>query len=125
MTPAAARAALLADATIADEVGDGVHVGTAPAGARQPYVTLNVVSEIPERDLDAVAADRVLLQLDVYAETYAAGDALLRAAIVALTTAGAVRQGGSREPIDGGAVAAGWRHRADFVTWTTSPESGV
>lgn len=79
------RARLLADATVAAGVATRIDWGQRPQGAAYPSIVLQTVSDPRTAHLKDYDETRVtLIQLDVYATTYAAALSIARNAIEVL-----------------------------------------
>lgn len=81
----AVRNLLLADATIAAALSSRVYVRQAPQGVAQPFAVLNRISRVGVDSLDGPSGlARHRVQLDLYAETEAALQALAERSRVVL-----------------------------------------
>jgi hypothetical protein len=89
------RARLLADSTISGLVGTRVDWGVRPQGKPLPAITLILASDTRDQTMAGVQATQgPLIQIDCWAETYAA-TVTLREAVVALISTPAT-QGSSK-----------------------------
>jgi Protein of unknown function (DUF3168) len=79
------RARLLADATVAGLVGNRVYWGERPQGSAYPAILLRTISDPrPAHLKDYENTRSTLVQMDVFATTYAAALSIAKAAIAAL-----------------------------------------
>lgn len=79
------RARLLADATVAGLIGNRVYWGERPQGSAYPAILMQTVSDPrPVHLKDYENTRSTLVQMDVYATTYAAALSIAKAAIAAL-----------------------------------------
>lgn len=79
------RARLLANGTVSAAVGTRIDWGQRPQGAPYPSIVLQTISDPrPAHLKDYDGARSTLIQLDVYATTYAAALTIARAAIAVL-----------------------------------------
>ena len=82
---AALRSRLLANATVAAAVSTRIDWGQRPQGSPYPAIVLQTISDPrPVHLKDYEATRSTLVQLDVYATTYAAALSIARAAIAVL-----------------------------------------
>jgi Protein of unknown function (DUF3168) len=79
------RARLLANGTVAGAVGARIDWGHRPQGSAYPAIVLQTISDPrPAHLKDYEATRSTLVQLDVYATTYAAALSIAKAVIAAL-----------------------------------------
>lgn len=79
------RARLLANGLVSGAVGTRIDWGQRPQGAPYPSIVLQTISDArPAHLKDYEATRSTLIQLDVYATTYAAALSIARAAIAVL-----------------------------------------
>jgi hypothetical protein len=118
----ALTAYLLADATISAAVGgERIHPGILPQGERRPTIVYNLVSEVTDHHLQGPSGlVMVRMQIDAWAQTPDAADALARAIKLRIDGAAGDWPYGDGSPPDTlqvqGAFAdtARWDYQADI-----------
>jgi hypothetical protein len=122
------RARLLADATVAAGVATRIFWGDRPQGTAFPAIVLQTVSDPRTAHLKDYDETRVtLIQLDVYATTYASALSIARNAIAVLkvptTISGKVFGpafvDGQRDTVEPSGTTNIHRQSVDFSIWHT------
>ncbi len=120
------RARLLANSTVVGLVGTRIDWGQRPQGAPYPSIVLQTISDPrPAHLKDYEEARSTLVQMDVYATTYAAALSIARAAIAVLkvptTISGKVFGpafvDGQRDTVEPSGTTNIHRQSVDFNIW--------
>lgn len=122
------RARLLADATVAAGVATRIFWGDRPQGTALPAIVLQTVSDPRTAHLKDYDETRVtLIQLDVYATTYASALSIARSAIAVLKVPVTINEkvfgpafvDGQRDTVEPSGTTNIYRQSVDFSIWHT------